>query len=46
MAEQPLLDIAYTWPGENAQLSEEGTFALAWVDGGLAIYDTAQRRLR
>jgi hypothetical protein len=37
---QPLFDIAYTWPGEGAQLSEDGAFVLTWVGDDLAVYDT------
>ncbi len=38
--EQPLFDIAYTWPGEDAQISEEGTVVLTWVGDRLAMHDT------
>ncbi len=37
---QPLFDIEFAWPGERAQLSEDGNFALAWVGDEVAIYDT------
>jgi hypothetical protein len=40
VAEQPLFDMVYGWPGEGRQLSEEGTLVLAWAGGALAIYDT------
>jgi hypothetical protein len=37
---QPLGNIDHAWPGEGAQLSEEGLFVLTWTQFGFAIHDT------
>jgi hypothetical protein len=37
---QPLGNIDHAWPGEGAQLSEEGLFVLTWTQFGFAILDT------
>jgi hypothetical protein len=37
---QPVGDIDHAWPGEGAQLSEEGLFVLTWTQSGFAIHDT------
>lgn len=40
VVQRPMVGESQVWPGDGAQLSDDGNFVLTWVDGAVTIYDT------